>query len=412
MDTSKLILYLMLIIVALSYLLELLLSFLNRRNLDSVIPEELDSVYDPERYGKSQRYEREKSYLSMLSSTFSFIILFSMLAFGGFGILSNIISNFTADVLYQTLIYFAIIALASDIMQMPFSWYATFVIETKYGFNKITPIIFFSDKLKGYMLAAFLGGSLLALFVIFYQVVGADFWIYMVCVFTVVMLFLNIFYTAWIVPLFNKLIPIREGEIKSAIDNYCKRNGFPVSDILIMDGSKRSTKANAFFSGMGKQKKVVLFDTLVNNYSTEEIVAVVAHEVGHYNKRHNRSTLLHTISQMAFTLFLLSTFITNKIFSEALGSNTYSLAVSLTAFAIIYTPLSMVIGILMNAYSRKNEFEADAFAKLTYKAEALISALKKLSKDSLSNLTPHPLVVFFYYSHPTLLQRVRALTKH
>ena len=223
------------------------------------------------------------------------------------------------------------------------------------------------------------------------------------------MVVLNMFYTSLILPLFNKLTPLAAGEVRTAIENYCHENKFEVANLYVMDGSRRSSKANAFFSGLGGKKKIVLFDTLVNNYSKDELVAVLAHEVGHYKKKHTLFSMIFSILQTALMLWLLSVFINNEWFSLALGGTEYSLSISLIAFTLLYSPLSLITGILMNIYSRKNEFEADNFARVTFSAEALASALKKLSSDSLSNLTPHPMYVFFYYSHPPLLQRLRAL---
>lgn len=410
--TAKLLLYIIFIIISLNYLLSLCLTFLNWSNLSEKQPKELEGLYDDEKYKRSQQYEKDKSKLSLTSETFSFLISVSFLFYGGYGWLYEMVSYYTTDIIWGTLLFFGILVLASDILGLPFQLYGTFVLEEKYGFNRTTLKTFISDKLKGYVLGALLGGSLLALFIILYQALGADFWMYMLLVFALFMIVMNMFYASWILPLFNKLTPLPEGEVRTAIEAYCKKNNFGLSNLFVLDGSKRSAKANAFFSGMGSKKKIVLFDTLVNNYSTDELVAVLAHEVGHYKKKHTALGLILGLIQVAIMLFLLSRFINNSLFSEALGATEYSLSLSLIAFTLIYSPLSLVISLLMNWLSRKNEFEADAYARSTYKAEALISALKKLSTDSLSNLTPHPLYVFFYYSHPPLYERVKALNNN
>ncbi len=409
MEIAKLMMWTLAAILLMNYLMSMTLTLLNLSNLSVQPPQGLEDLYDKEKYEKSQQYEKDKSRFSMIADTFSFLVSFIFLISGGYGWLDEWTKTITTDVMWSTLLFFGVFALASDLISIPFSLYSTFVIEERYGFNRTTISTFISDRIKGYLLGGMLGGSLLGMFVLFYQFTGTSFWIYMLIVFSLFMIVMNAFYASWILPLFNKLTPLPQGEVRDAIESYCRKNNFALSNLYVMDGSKRSAKANAFFSGLGRKKKIVLFDTLVNNYSKEELVAVLAHEVGHYKKKHTLWSLLFSILQMTLILFLLSFFINNKLFSEALGSADYSLALSLIAFVLLYTPLSVITGILMNMFSRKNEFEADAFAKSTYGAQALISALKKLSSDSLSNLSPHPWYVFFYYSHPPLAQRVKAL---
>lgn len=407
--TAQLLLYCIIAIITINYLLEVCLTLLNLSNLSVSLPKELIDLYDEEKYKSSQQYEKDKSKLSLISNTFSFVISILFLFNGGFAWLSEHVHTVTTDLVWSTLLFFAILAVASDILSLPFSLYGIFVLEAKYGFNKMTVKTFISDKIKGYLLGGLLGGSLLALFIIFCQLTGENFWIYILLVFAIFMIVMNMFYTSWILPLFNKLTPLPEGELRSAIEVYCKKNNFGLKNLFVMDGSKRSSKANAFFSGMGSKKKIVLFDTLVNNYTTDELTAVLAHEVGHYKKKHTLSGLILALAQMALMLFILSKFINNALLSEALGADGFDFALCLIAFTLIYSPISTLIGILMNIFSRKNEYEADNFAKQTFRGDALASALKKLSTDSLSNLTPHPWYVFFYYSHPTLLQRLKAL---
>ncbi len=300
--------------------------------------------------------------------------------------------------------------MASDILTIPFQWYSTFVIEEKYGFNKTTVKTFISDKLKGYMLGALIGGGLLGAMIYLVNTIGPNFWIWFAILATAFMLFMNMFYTTLILPLFNKLTPLADGELKTAIEDFSRKINFPITNIFVIDGSKRSKKANAFFSGIGKKKKIVLYDTLIANHTTEELVAVLAHEVGHYKKKHIVWSLVLSVVQIVFTLFVLSLMVFNENLSLALGGQAQAIHLNLLAFTILFSPISAVTGLFMNAYSRKNEFEADAFAKKAYSGKALADALKKLSVDNLSNLYPHPAYVFFHYSHPPLLKRLERIT--
>lgn len=299
--------------------------------------------------------------------------------------------------------------LASDILTLPFQLYSTFVIEEKYGFNKTTIKTFFSDKLKGYFLAVLIGAPLLALLIFLVQSVGPSFWIWFSLIAAVFILFMNMFYTTLILPLFNKLTPLPDSELKTAIREFAKKVSFPLDNIFVIDGSKRSSKANAFFSGIGRKKKIVLYDTLLQKHSTEELVAVLAHEVGHFKKKHIVWGFVLSITQVVLTLFILSLMVYSEELSFALGGSQLSLHLNLVAFTILYAPISGMTGLFMSLYSRKNEFEADAYAAETYSGPALARALKTLSVDSLSNLYPHPWYVFFHYSHPPLLKRLEAI---
>ncbi|MEH6705559.1 MAG: M48 family metallopeptidase, partial [Galbibacter orientalis] len=319
--------------------------------------------------------------------------------------------NISNNEVIIALIFFGIITFASDIITTPFSYYHTFVIEEKYGFNKTSKKTFFLDKLKGWLMLTVLGGGILALIIWFYQIAGANFWIYawiMVAVFTI---FMNMFYSKIIVPLFNKQTPLEDGSLKTKIENYAAKVGFQLDNIFVIDGSKRSTKANAYFSGFGKQKRITLFDTLVNDLEEEEIVAVLAHEVGHYKKKHIIFNIVASIILTGITLFILSLFVNVPELSLAIGVNQPSFHAGLIAFGILYSPISEITGLIMNYFSRKFEYQADDFAKNTYAGEPLVTSLKKLSKNSLSNLTPHPAYVFVHYSHPTLLERFTNLVK-
>lgn len=407
--TQTTILYIILAISAISYVFDQVLDFLNLKAQRKDIPEEIASFYDKEKYLKSLDYHRDQTKFSFLTSAFGFVLSFSMLLFGGFGWLDSLLRPLFDSDIFLALAFFGVIIIASDILTLPFQWYSTFVIEERYGFNKTTVKTFVTDKLKGYLLGSLIGGILMSLLIYSVNQIGPDFWIWFGILAAVFILFINMFYTSLLLPLFNKLTPLGEGELKNAIEAFAKKVNFPLDNIFIMDGSKRSKKANAFFSGIGKKKKIVLFDTLVENHTADELVAVLAHEVGHFKKKHIVWSYILSVLQVFFTLFILSLMIFNEDLSFALGGQEHAIHLNLIAFMILFSPISGVTGLLMSMYSRKNEFEADAYAKETYGGEAMSKALKKLSVDSLSNLYPHPLYVFFHYSHPPLLKRLEAI---
>jgi STE24 endopeptidase len=402
-------LIILVIILTTGYLLDLLLNIINNRHRVKSLPPELQDIYNEEQYAKSAAYEDANSRLDLIKSTFTFLLTLVLIVTGAFAAIDSWTHAVTSDFTLSALLFFGILFIGSDLLGLPFSIYKTFVIEEKFGFNRTTPSLFIMDKFKGYLLAVFLGGSLLALFILFYQLTGRSFWIYAWITFSIVSILLSMFYTSVILPLFNRLTPMQPGELRRSIEEYCLLAGFKLDNLFIMNGSKRSTHANAFFSGLGAKKKIVLFDTLVEKHSKEELVAVLAHEVGHYKRKHTRTTLMLSILQMGLMLFLLSWFVEDPAIAAAFGSSEKSFVLGLLGFTILYTPVSLITSLFMNVLSRKHEFEADAFAATTYGSEPLQHALKKLSADNLSNLTPHPFYVFFYYSHPTLLQRLRAL---
>lgn len=398
-------------ILIFNYLLDRLLDYLNIRNKSQELPEELEGIYDAEKYKKSREYDAAKRRFSIVSGTFSLAIILLMLLPGGFAWVDHWVRSFTTDPILMALAFFGVLFLASDILGLPFSIYFTFVLEEKFGFNRTTVKTFISDKIKQYILGALIGGGLLALFVLFYQWVGQNFWIYAWLALSVFMILTTMFYASVLLPLFNKLPPLPEGELRTAIENYCREVDFQLDNLFVMDGSKRSAKANAFFSGLGAKKRIVLYDTLINNHTTEELVAVLAHEIGHYKKKHTLTGIVLGILQTGVMLYLLSWFISNPVLSAALGISQHSFHIGLLVFGMLYTPISMVLSVIMNMLSRKNEFEADRYAAETFDATALQNALKKLSANNLSDLQPHPLDVFLNYSHPPLLQRLRALQK-
>jgi STE24 endopeptidase len=403
------ILYIILGISLISYLFDQTLDYLNLKALKPEVPAEIEDFYDTEKYYKSIAYQKEQSRFSFISSAFSFILSFAMLLFGGFGFIDSWLRPFIENQIILALVFFGVIMIVSDIISIPFQWYSTFVIEEKYGFNKTTAKTFILDKLKGYVLGAVIGGALLSVLIYLVNSIGPDFWIWFGLIAATFILFVNMFYTSLLLPLFNKLTPLGDGELKTAIEQFSKKVNFPLDNIFVMDGSKRSAKANAFFSGIGKKKKIVLYDTLITNHSTEELVAVLAHEVGHFKKKHIIWSYLISIVQVFFVLFVLSRMIFNEDLSLALGGSQQAIHLNLIAFGILFSPISGITGLFMSLLSRKNEFEADAYAKETFDGNSLSNALKRLSVDSLSNLYPHPAYVFFHYSHPPLLQRLAAL---
>jgi STE24 endopeptidase len=399
-----------LIIVVVSYIFDQLLDFINLKVQRKDIPEDIAAFYDREKYSKSLDYHKELTNFSFLTSAISFLGSVLMLWFGGFGWVDSLLRPHFESQIFLALAFFGILALASDILTLPFQLYSTFVIEEKYGFNRTTIRTFIVDKVKGYLLSTLIGGGLMSLLIYFVTAIGPNFWIWFSMIAAALVLLINMFYTSIFVPLFNKLTPLQDGELKSAITEFSKKINFPVDNILVIDGSKRSKKANAFFSGIGRKKKIVLYDTLIANHTTDELVAVLAHEVGHYKKKHIIWGYFLSVIQITFTLFVLSQMIFNENLSVALGGTQWAIHLNLLAFTILFSPISGLTGIFMSMYSRKNEFEADAYARETYSAQALSLALKKLSVDNLSNLYPHPLYVFFHYSHPPLLKRLEALT--
>jgi STE24 endopeptidase len=393
------------------FIFERFLEFLNSTQWSDKLPEEVKDIYDEREYQKQQAYEKANYRFSMLSSSFSFVLMFLMVLFAGFSLVNNWALSVSTNPILTALVFFGILMLASDLLTTPFSIYDTFVIEEKFGFNKTTPKTFILDKLKGYLLGAIVGGSLLALIIYIYQLTTTTFWIYAWLVVTGFSVFMVLFYSNLIVPLFNKQTPLPEGELKSAIEGFSAKVGFKLDNIFVIDGSKRSTKANAYFTGFGAKKRIVLYDTLINDMTTNELVAVLAHEIGHYKKHHVVWSLLLGTLQTGIVLFIFSLFVGSPELSAALGVETPSFHIGLIAFGILYSPISMITGLAMNIFSRKNEYEADAFAAKQFDANELASALKKLSVKNLSNLRPHPAYVFFHYSHPTLIQRLQALKR-
>lgn len=407
--TATALFYIIIGILVLNFVVDKILDSLNAKHFNDPIPAELRDVYNKEEYEKSQSYKKEKYRFGMLTSTISMGATLLFFFLDGFEFVDQIARSFSDNNIIVALIFFGIIMLANDVLSTPFSYYNTFVIEEKYGFNKTTISTFILDKLKGWLMAAILGGGVLSLIIWFYESTGSNFWLYAWGIVIIFSVFLNMFYARLIVPLFNKQTQLEEGSLRSKIEAYASKVGFSLQNIFVIDGSKRSTKANAYFSGFGREKRITLYDTLINDLEEDEIVAVLAHEVGHYKRKHIIYNLTASTLTMGITFWLLSLFVGIPIFSQALGVSIPSFHIGLIAFGILYTPISEITGLVMNLLSRKFEYEADDYAKNTFEASPLISALKKLNKNSLSNLTPHPAYVFMHYSHPTLLERFRNL---
>jgi len=398
-------------ILLIKFVIDSVLNHLNAKHFNDTLPNDVSDVYEINEYQKSQSYKKTNHNFSKITSLFSLITTLLFFFFNGFSIVDKIARGFSNNIIIITLIFFGIIIIGSDIISIPFSLYKTFVIEEKFGFNKSTKKLFFLDKIKGLLMTIILGGSILSIITWFYEFTGNYFWIYTWLLITTFSVFLNMFYSKLIVPLFNEQTILEEGDLKNEIVKYVNSVGFKANNIYVLNGSKRSTKANAYFSGFGNQKRITLYDTLINDLENNEIVAVLAHEVGHYKRKHILYNLTSSIILTGFALFVLSLFIKTPVLSLALGVSHPSFHIGLIAFGILYSPVSQILGVFMNYMSRKFEYQADNYAKNTFSASPLISSLKKLSKNSLSNLTPHYLYVFFHFSHPTLLDRIKNLNK-
>jgi len=396
-------------IVVLDFLFEQLLDYKNAQWFSKPIPALLSDVYDTEKYQQQQRYKFENYRFSIISSSVSFVLMCVVLIFKGFAFVNQIVLQITDYYILQTLLFFGICFVVMFIISIPFSIYDTFVIEKKYGFNTTTPKIFITDIVKSILLNTIISGALLALIVYIYFLTTTYFWLLAWVLITGFSIFMGIFYSTLIVPLFNKQTPLEEGELKTAIMNFAEKAGFNISNIFVIDGSKRSTKANAYFTGLGKRKRIVLYDTLIQEMNTDEIVAVLAHEIGHFKHKHIYKSMFYGFIQMGVMLFIFGYFASSNALSAALGVENATFHIALIAFAIIYSPISTLLGVFLNLSSRKNEYQADNFTKEHGVSASLITALKKLSSHNMSNLTPHPWTVFFEYSHPPLYERVKNL---
>ena len=380
--------------------------------MDSNLPDEFVGFYDEEKYKKSQEYTTDNTHFGFIVSTFNIVIILLFILYGGFNWIDQYIRgfNFESDIV-MGIVYFFTLFLMKDIISIPFSIYSTFIIEEKYGFNKITPKLFLLDKLKGILLALIIGSALIGVILYVFEVYGAGAWKYAWGVMTFFIIVMPPVYINWIAPLFNKFTPMEAGDLRDDIEKYAQNVKFPLREIFVMDGSKRSSHSNAYFIGFGKNKRIVLFDTLMEKHSNEEILAILAHEVGHYKKKHIFINLGMSILLTGIMLFLLSFFINNRGLFDAFQMTHISNYAGIIFFSILYSPINLALGIMMNMISRRNEYEADAYSKETIgSGDSLILGLKNLTTTNLGNLTPHKLTVWMNYSHPPVLHRIRALS--
>ncbi|MCZ2393182.1 MAG: M48 family metallopeptidase [Chitinophagales bacterium] len=403
--------YIMILLIIADFIFDKILDQKNHQRWKLPIPEVLKDLYKEDEYQKAYAYHLDKKRVSDISSYIQTVFIVVVLYFCWLGKLQNWISTFTENPYYQAFLFFTIYGIVSFIISLPFSLYNTFVIEEKYGFNKTTIKTYISDLIKSTIVGAVIGGLLLSAIIAFYYWQPNYFWIYSWVLFAAFSIFMAMFYTSLLVPIFNKLTPLEEGELKDALNSLGQKTGFPLHEVYVIDGSKRSTKANAYFSGLGSKKTIVLYDTLIQQLSTEEVVAVMAHEIGHYQNKHVTKSLIIGLLQMGVMLWVLSLCLKLPAIHEALGSQQMAFHIGIIAFSILYSPVELITGLGMNMLSRKNEYEADDYAKKWANKDDLILGLKKLHKDTLSNINPHPAYVFVHYSHPTLLQRIQSLQK-
>lgn len=407
-------LYLMIVLAILigSYLLDLVVDILNVRHVDTELPEEFEGLYNEAKYKTSQEYLKVNTQFSIFSATVSMLITISFILAGGFNWVDRIARSFDFGSIPTGLIFAGLIMLGSQLIQIPFSIYDTFVIEDRFGFNKTTPKTFILDILKSWLLTVIIGGLVLAGILWFFESVGESAWLYCWLALSFFQIFLMFVAPVVIMPLFNKFVPLEDGSLKKAIEDYAGSQKFKLKGIFKMDGSKRSTKSNAYFTGFGKFRRIVLFDTLIEKHTEDELVSILAHEMGHYKKRHILISIAMSLLTTGVMFYVLSLFINNQGLFAAFKMNEISIYASLFFFGFLYAPIDMMLSVFSNIISRRHEYEADKYAVLTYKKpESMISALKKLSVENLSNLTPHPFKVFLSYSHPPVLVRVRAIKK-
>ena len=404
--------YLIIIIVflLLSFTISSISDYLNAKNIKENLPDEFVGYYDEEKYKKSQNYLKDRTKFSFISSLTSLIISIIFILIGGFNYVDLFARSFGYGEIVTGLIFVAVLYLLLEIIGIPFSAYSIFVIEEKYGFNKTTIKTFISDIIKNLILTAVIGLPIFAVIVMFFVKYNSLAWIYASITVILFELLITFIAPVFIMPLFNKYIPLEDGELKNELEKYAKEQNFKMKGLYKMDGSKRSTKTNAFFTGFGKFRRIVLFDTLIAKHTTQELVSVLAHEMGHYKKGHIHKMMIMSFANTIIIFFLLSLFIGNEGLFAAFKMQNISVYAALIFFGFLYTPISMFLSVLQNIISRKHEYEADKYSVTTYKnPEAMIEALKKLSVDNLSNLTPHKMKVFMEYSHPTVLDRIKAI---
>jgi len=404
--------FIILFALIIDYAVGLAADVLNLKSLRSELPPDLAGVYQPEDYRRSQEYIRANTHFDFVTGTFSLAVLLSFWFAGGFNYLDQIVRSWGFVPMVNGLFYIGILLAGYSLLTLPFGIYDTFVIEERFGFNRTTRRTFVLDMIKNLGLSALVGGALLSGVLALFQYVGYHAWVYCWMGFVVFSLILEYVAPTWIMPLFNKFSPLQPGELKEAILNYARSVDFPVKNVFVMDGSRRSTKSNAFFTGFGRNKRIALFDTLIEKHTVPELIAVLAHEIGHHKKKHILQGTIISILHAGLLFFLLSIFLGSPGLYEAFYMEQPSIYSGLLFFGLLYTPLEMMLSVAMHMLSRKNEYEADRFAaETTHHPQEMVEALKKLHTGNLSNLTPHPFYVFLNYSHPPLLQRVRAILR-
>jgi STE24 endopeptidase len=393
-----------------TWLIKLAADLLNLGAASPTLPEVFREVYDPADYRRSQEYLRANTIFSLIDSTFDLLLLLFFWFAGGFNLLDQYIRGWGFDPVINGVLFTGALLLLQGLVGLPFSIYHTFVLEERFGFNKTTPKVFAADLVKTLLLSILIGAPVLALILWFFEHAGPLAWFWAWCGVTAFSLILQYVAPTWIMPMFNKFEPLEDGELRKSIMDYAAEVRFPLTGIYVMDGSKRSAKGNAFFTGFGKNKRIALFDTLIRNHSTGELVAVLAHEIGHFKKKHILMSMVLSMLNLGVVFYLLSLFMNNRMLFDAFYMQETSVYASLFFFMLLYSPVEFILSILMQMLSRHNEFEADHFAVTTYRKGTLLAdALKKLSRQNLSNLTPHPFYVFLNYSHPPVLQRVRKI---
>ncbi len=404
--------YMAIILAALgvNFVLELIAKILNMGALEKTLPPEFQGVYQEDEYARSQEYTRVQTRFGFVSSVFDLTVLLIFWFMGGFNVLDLFVRGFGFSEIWTGLLYIGLLLLLRSILSLPFDIYGTFVVEERFGFNKTTVRTFILDFLKGIVLTVVLGGLLLAAVLALFTHGGPLAWLYCWVVVAIFILLLQFIAPTWLMPLFNKFTPLGDGHLKEAIFHYAQSVGFRLDKIFVMDGSRRSAKSNAFFTGFGKHKRIALYDTLINNHSVPELVAILAHEIGHYQKKHILQNMILSILHMGIMLYLLSIFVSHRGLFDAFFMEQTSVHAGLIFFGLLLSPIEMILSILLHGLSRKNEYQADGFAVDTVtEPEQMAVALKNLSRDNLSNLTPHPFHVFLHYSHPPVLKRVQAI---
>lgn len=381
--------------------------FLNLRNVRNDLPEEFRDVYEPERYLKSQEYLGVNTRFGWIASAFDLVLLLAFWFGKGFPFLDEWARSFGQGPVVTGLVYIGVLVFAKSVLSLPFSIYSTFVIEERFGFNKTTWRTYLTDLLKTLFLSILLGGPLLAGILAFFEYAGPLAWLYCWIAVALYMIIVQFVAPAWIMPLFYKFTPVDEGELKKAIMSYARSVKYPLANVFVIDGSRRSEKSNAFFTGFGKNKRIALFDTLVERHTVAELVAVLAHEIGHFKKKHIIVGLVIGFLQAGLMFWLLSLFLSYQGLFDAFYVKESSVYGGIVFFGMLYSPLAFFLGLAVQAVSRKNEYEADRFAvETTGDADSMTDALKKLSAHNMSNLFPHPFYVFLNYSHPPIVARI------